>query len=231
VADELEKHYVGVPVEVTPNGVDGARFRPDREMRRKVRESEGIPDAETVALFLGGDWHTKGLAVAIEGLAEAWRNGASNLRLWVVGRGDEARHRELARRLGVPDHVRFFGFRPDAERLLQAADIFVLPSLYESFCLSAYEAAACGLPVVTTRVGGVEELIGADEGGILVERTPAAVGQALARLASDRALAARMGTAALGRARRYTWERSVEDVTACYERLLAETVSLVKASA
>jgi glycosyltransferase involved in cell wall biosynthesis len=173
-----------------------------------------------VALFVGGDWHRKGLAVAIHGLAAAQLPHSGRLQLWVVGRGDQHRFADLARAAGVGDRVRFFGQPAEAERFYQAADIFVLPSLYEGFSLVALEAAACGLPVVATRVGFIEELVGDEEAGLIVPRTPAAVGTALARLAGDPALRARQGAVARRRAQSYTWSRSAHGVLDLYDQLL-----------
>ena len=113
---------------------------------------------------MGGDWSRKGLRAAVEAVATPTRNGVA-LRLWVVGPGDEPRYRALAGSLGVGDRVAFFGPRADTETYYRAADVFVLPSLYETFSLAAHEAAAAGLPVVGTPVSGVSGLVGARRGG------------------------------------------------------------------
>jgi UDP-glucose:(heptosyl)LPS alpha-1,3-glucosyltransferase len=171
-----------------------------------------------VALFVGGDWDRKGLAIAIESLAVAVDRGAE-LELWVVGAGDERRFRRIAERAGVSARVRFFGFRAVADPYYAAADVFVLPTAYEAHPLVPHEAAAAGLPVVVTRVNGVDELIGEDEAGMLVERNPDAVGAALARLALDHELRERLGRAARARTRELTWERSSERMVSLYRRL------------
>jgi glycosyltransferase involved in cell wall biosynthesis len=220
VGQELARHYHGVPVAITPNGVDGERFAPAPDAREDLRREEGVGAHDVVALFLGGDWHRKGLAVAIRGLAAAQLKPAGRLQLWVVGRGDQPRFAALARASGVGDRVRFFGQPAEVERFYQAADIFVLPSLYEGFSLVALEAAACGLPVVATRVGFIEELVGEEEAGLIVPRTPAAVGTALTRLAADPALRARQGAVGRRRAQSYTWGRSAHGVLDLYEKLL-----------
>lgn len=222
VRRELERHYPGVSTELTPNGVDLHRFRPDAGMRAQVRREAGVGDDDVVALFVGGDWDHKGVAVAIRGLAEARRVGAPRLWLWVVGRGDEQRFRAIARRAGVEDAVEFVGPQRETDRFYQAADVFILPSLYETFSLVAHEAAASGLPVVATRVSGIVDLVGEDQAGILVDRMPRAVGDALARLASDPALRARLGEEGRRRAQGYSWARSVAAVRDVYRRLLEE---------
>jgi UDP-glucose:(heptosyl)LPS alpha-1,3-glucosyltransferase len=222
IEHELQRHYPDVPVALTPNGIDSQRFRPDLDVHEQLRRLEAVPSGDVVTLFVGGDWDHKGLGIALEGLAGAIGLTSRRLHLWVVGRGNEKRYLELARQLGVQEHVRFFGFSRQVERFYQAADIFVLPTLYESFSLAAYEAAASGLPVVATRVSGVDQLVGDGEAGILVDRNSEAVATALAQLASDSALRGQMGDVGLRRARACTWGRSVEAITKSYERLLAE---------
>jgi glycosyltransferase involved in cell wall biosynthesis len=215
IAEELDTHFPGIPVVVTPNGVDQNRFRPCVGDRAPLR-AEGRPP---VALFVAGDWAGKGLALAIEGLAEAVRRGAESLELWIVGRGDERRFARLALRCGVADRLRFLGFREDVERFYQAADIFVLPSNYEAHSLVAHEAAAAGLPLVVTRVNGFERLVGDNRAGALVERDPRSIGAALARLALDPELRRRQSIEARTRARAFTWERSTDGVLSLYRDL------------
>lgn len=223
MASELERHYPGVRVAVTPNGIDVDRFSPDPAERKRVRIEEGVKPSEVVVLFVGGDWNRKGLDIAIEGLACALDEERS-LRLWVVGRGDERRLRLLTRQRGIEEFVTFFGPRQDTERFFRAADLFLLPTQYESFSLAAYEAAACGLPVVGCRVNGVEDLV-ADGAGLLVDRTADAVGHALVRLAPDRELRRLMGAKARRRALEYTWERSIDSVLELYRSLIEEAQS------
>jgi glycosyltransferase involved in cell wall biosynthesis len=219
IGRELETHFAVAPVVVTPNGVDRDRFRPDDRARAELREACGVTPDEMVALFVGGDWDRKGLAVAIAGLAEAKRAGADVV-LWVVGDGDERRFADEARRWGVADRVRFFGFRKDSERFCQAADVFVLPTLYEAHPLSPHEAAACGLPVVVTRVNGVNELVGDGDAGAVVERSAAAVGAALARLAADPSLRARQRGRAAERAAAFTWQHASDVYRELYASLV-----------
>jgi glycosyltransferase involved in cell wall biosynthesis len=216
VARELETHYPGVPIVITPNGVDALRFRvPNEPDRPGVRHLQN----PLVALFVGSDWDAKGLGTAIEGLAEARRVSAERVELWVVGRGDTRRFRRLAEDNGVAECVRFFGFRGDVEHFYDAADVLVLPSMYEADPLVVHEAAAAGLAVVVTRVSGVEELVGDDEGGFIVDRDPAAVGAAIARLAVDEPLRRQQAAAARANARAMSWERSTAGVIDVYRRL------------
>jgi UDP-glucose:(heptosyl)LPS alpha-1,3-glucosyltransferase len=213
VGREVERHFPGIETHITPNGVDVSRFRPDPDVRVEVRAELGVAETTFVALFVGGDWDRKGLALAIEGLARA---RIANAELWVVGRGDEKRFGALAGRHGV--EARFFGMRDDAERFFQAADCFVLPTLYETFSLVAYEAAASALPVVASCVSGIDELL---EGGsgIIVERDAGSIGRAISTLAADESLRRDLGTRGRERASTFDWQRSVASVVTLYRAL------------
>jgi glycosyltransferase involved in cell wall biosynthesis len=222
VREDLDRHYRGVPITVIPNGVDSARFAPSIESRRRLRRELGLSDDDVVALFVGGDWQRKGLALAIDGLAAAQRQTEVPLRLWVVGGGDPRPFIELATRRGAAEAVRFFGRVPAIEPYYQAADLFILPSRYEGFSLVAFEAAACGLPIVATRVGCIGELV-SDDAGVIVEGTADSVGSALRRLAADRPWRASLGAAARRRAELYSWGRAEREVVGLYRRLLGPT--------
>lgn len=220
VAREVETHYPGLSVSLTPNGIDVGRFRPDEHDRRGTRVSLGVPPGRCVALFVGGDWDGKGLALAIEALAKV-RAGGDDVDLWVVGHGDEARFIALARSLGVQQSVCFFGRRSDTERFYRAADVFVLPSAYETFSLVCFEAAAAGLPLVIPSLSGAGELAGKGGAGIIVEREPSSIAAALAALVRDPAKRAHLGLEARRQAGRFTWEASAASVAVVYRELLS----------
>ena len=184
MAEELGEKYPDVAVEETPNGVDLDRFRPDPATRLAVRSEVNVDDRTTVALFVGGDWDRKGLALAIDALAVARAAGAA-VELWVLGSGDERRFRAQADTAGVAGTVRFLGRRPEMERYYQAADVYLCCSSYEAFSLALLEAAACALPLVATRVGGVAEVLEGpgEPGGVVVARRAEEVGAVLGELA------------------------------------------------
>ena len=220
VAQEIKAAYPGVETVVTTNGVDHDRFAPDPEAYRRARAEIGVDPNAFVALFVGGDWDRKGLAVAIRGLAYARESGVPAT-LWVVGPGERARFAQLAAELGVGEDVRFFGHRSDPERFYKAADACVLPTLYETFCIAAFEAAAAGLPLVVTAVHGAADLV-ARGAGIGIDRTGESVGAALAHLGADAELRASMGSVGRKESRSFTWGRSVQAVTSGYDRILTQ---------
>ena len=199
-AADLRRFYPSVRVAVMPLGIDLRRFSPDDEDGRRFREEHGVPADAVVALFVDQQHRPlKGLDLAIEAFAAARRAGGGPDLLWVVGAGNES-HAALAAELGVGEDVRFLGYTAEMERCYRGADLFVLPTVYETFCRAAHEAAACGLPVVAPPVNGIRELIGADEAGLIARRDAGDLGRALGELASDPARRARMGAVARKRA-------------------------------
>ena len=144
------------------------------------------------------------------------------LKVLVAGDGPErARLEEGARRLGVANTVLFLGIRRDVPAVLAAVDVAVLSSDYEGSPLSVMEYMAAAKPVVSTRVGGVPELVKDDVHGLLVEpRDPEALAEAVARLLRDPALAKRLG--AVGRKRQqreFSLEAMVRRIEDLYEEL------------
>ena len=137
------------------------------------------------------------------------------------GREREALQAQIAR-AGLEERVKLIGFRNDPAALMQAGDVFVLPSAVESFGLVLIEAMSVARPVVAIRAGGPVEIVEHGETGYLV--APAAVdelGNALLTLLSDAQLRRRMGAAGHARfLKRYTVERMTRGTIEVYERAL-----------
>jgi UDP-glucose:(heptosyl)LPS alpha-1,3-glucosyltransferase len=150
VRHEIRTRY-GVATErlrVIPNPVDLERFHPGRRMP--------LDAPGPVWLFVGAGFPRKGLDTAIRALAAA---GSSQAQLWVAGRDEPAPWRALAERLGLADRVRFLGVRADLETLYASASALVLPTRYDAFSNACLEAAASGIPLVTSGANGAAELI------------------------------------------------------------------------
>jgi glycosyltransferase involved in cell wall biosynthesis len=208
VASEVRRHFPRMRERtvVIPNGVDTKVFSPNGEA------SDGSGNGTLRALFVGGEWERKGLRPAIEALPHA--PGAE---LTVVGAGDAEAFSRTAERLGVGDRVRFVGATADIASWYRRSDVFVLPTAYESFSLVSYEAAACGLPLLVTRVSGIEDLLRDGVNGWFVERDPADIAARLRRLRAEPALRRSMGEAARRDSLEYSWSR----VVSCYRELYA----------
>ena len=139
--------YPAERIDVVPNGVPLADFRPDPEARTLRRKILRLREDEIAVLFVGSGWERKGLRYAIE----AVNSLGKRFRLFVAGRG---RGRKIDGR-----GVQRLGAVRDLPALYAAADIFLLPTLYDPFSNACLEALAAGLPVITTRDNGFSEII------------------------------------------------------------------------
>ena len=221
---DLERHYPGVPVALTPRGVDTERFRPDPESRRESRRELGIGSDEVVALHVATPNPLKGLPILLQAMALLEKRARPVPLLLVAGSGHDW-VRPLADGLGISARVKLLGHRRDIERIYRAADMFVLPTLYEAFCRSAHEAAATELPVVAPPgVCGIEELVGENQAGLLPARDPESVAQTIEQLAAHPDLRVKLGKEGRRRSLEKPPELFAERTVECYERLLAESL-------
>lgn len=118
-------------------------------------------------------------------------------RLDLIGDGPDRAHlQSLCDELRLREHVQFLGFRDNVRELLAAATVFVLPSISEGISLTLLEAMAAGLPVVATKVGGNQEVVVANETGLLVPaESPRELAKGILRIIQDPDLARRLGNA------------------------------------
>ncbi len=207
------------PIDVIHNFVDLGRFHPDREpARRRAFARTG----EALLVHVSNFRPVKRSTAAVEVLARVVRERPAVLLM--VGDGpDRAACEARARELGVRDRVRFVGAQAEVESLLPLADLFLLPSEYESFGLAALEAMACGTPTIAFAAGGLPEVIedGVD-GRLLPPHDDAAMGDAVLELLGDDGRRAAMGLAARASAeRRFALDRIVPAYEAVYERAVA----------
>ena len=176
-------------VTVIPNAVPAA------SRKRTV----AAPSGAVQILFLGNPSRRKGLHDLIAALAlEPMRS--LQWRLSVAGGGNEvASFRELSQAAGISDRVRFLGWvdRPATMRLLESADILVLPSYAEGMAMSVLEAMSYGLCIVCTPVGSLKDVVENEISALVVQPGKInALAAALRRALSDPALRARLGAEA-----------------------------------
>jgi len=135
-------------IDIVRNGVPIDRFCFDSTRREKGRADLKLQDDEIALLFVGSGWERKGLRFAIDAI-ERCKN--LKLRLLVAGRGNSRGYKS--------DRVQFLGEVADLAPIYAAADIFLLPTIYDPFSNACLEALASGLPVITTRSNGFSEII------------------------------------------------------------------------
>src|SRR5437588_4000754 len=159
-------NYPSDKIEIVRTGVPLEKFRFDRELREKSRNDLKLKPDEIAVLFAGSGWERKGLRFAIEAV-ELCRD--RKLRLLVAGRGDARGYKP--KRFFTKEPVRFLGEVADMRQIYAAADIFILPSIYDPFSNACLEALASGLPVITTRDNGFSEIIENGVHGSIVDRS------------------------------------------------------------
>jgi hypothetical protein len=187
-----------------------------------MREVVGVPADVPLAGIIARLTEQKAHRDLFE--AMAFTPGLAGLHLIVVGDGNlRYELRVKVESLGLSPRVRFLGARRDMGDLLNAIDIFVMPSLWEGLPLSMVLAMGARLPVVATRVAGIPEVVEHDVTGLLVPPAdPAALGAALARLVSDPELGWQLGQAASAFVRPLRRGRLHHSRHRSYDRLLAK---------
>jgi glycosyltransferase involved in cell wall biosynthesis len=129
-----------------------------------------------------------------------------------------------ARELGIAERCIFLGHRSDVPDLLAAADLFVLPSLYEGLPISVLEAMVAQRPVVATAIGGTNEAVVHEQTGLLVPpRDAVALASAIRRVQADRTLAGRLAVAGRKRIEReFSSEATADHVMRIYDDIMTE---------
>lgn len=158
VTNEIADLY-GYPadkIELVRNGVPLDKFRFDPEFREKCRADLNLKPDHVALFFAGSGWERKGLLFAIEAMALCKDR---KLRLLVAGCGDARPYKATPLRFWREDPVQFLGEVAGLVPVYAAADIFILPTIYDPFSNACLEALACGLPVITTRSNGFTEII------------------------------------------------------------------------
>ena len=190
------------------NGVDIERFRPGQQERRDSILPRGFADHDSIVIGSVGRLEpVKDQLTLVRAFTELCLRRPLDIRLRLVLIGDGSLRHELESLVAQGDigkRVWLAGSTENVPQLLQAMDVFVLPSLAEGISNTILEAMACGLPVVATRVGGNEELVVEGETGFLVSRSdPGAMAETLLHYLEDDTLRDRHGAAARRRVEKH----------------------------
>lgn len=205
---------------VIPNGIDTREFRPHAGADADEGAGEHEPETFTimsVCRFVG----RKGIPYLLRAMPEIVA-AVPHARLRIVGEGERREEWEgIVRELGMESCVEFPGHVPHDRlaEVLNSADVFVLPSLYEGMSNTLLEAIACGLPVVVTDTGGTRELVSGN-GIVVPQRNPGAIAEAVRRIATDAGLRAEMGRRSRAIAEEYSWERVAEQYLDLYRQVV-----------
>lgn len=183
-------------VEVIHHGTDVETFARTTQSVKDARQALGIPDDRVAVGIVGRIAPEKGHHILLQ--AAQTLGDRYPMQYVVIGNGpDEAQMRQSAQQMGLADRVLFTGFRDDVNNAMSALDIVTVPSTWNEPCSAVVQQAmALSKPVIGTSVGGTPEMVRDGQSGLLVPPSdPAALADAVARLAGDAFLRRRMGTA------------------------------------
>jgi glycosyltransferase involved in cell wall biosynthesis len=212
VSRHLTKFFGRSDAWVIPNAVDVVHFTPEARSARRAsaRERFGLTPETFALLLIGNDWEKKGLATLLHSMAECHD---LPLKLVVAGRDDPALFAPLLNKLQLHPRVQFEPSSSDVIQFYAAADLYVSPSLEDSFALPPIEAMACGLPVITSvNNGGSQIITNSVDGFVLEDPCDAQAVAALIRnLFAHPDVSRRVGESAARTARGYSWDRNAEE--------------------
>lgn len=227
VVSNATKDYVlslgAEPAKVTVlhNGVDLIRFRPIAGARDTVRMNLGIPKNAIVVLTVRRLVYKNGIDTFVEAADIALKKNP-NIIFLVGGKGpDEKSARAKIRRLGIEKNFRLEGFVSDADlpSFYNAADFFVLPSKSgEGLPLVALEAMACGLPIIATDVGGINEVLQNKYGKLVAPNMPDMLAEAILDYAYADLSSSKLDVRGLME-ENYSWDKNVDSLVEIYEQL------------
>ena len=176
-------------------GVDTARFFPNFDNRKIVREQLNISEETILLLFLGRLNKDKGILDLAEVVNEIIEKDKKNISLLVVG-PDEENIKSKIQKLckNSINKIHFIEFTNQPEKYMSAADIFCLPSYREGFGMAALEAGACALPVITSRIYGLIDAVKEDYTGLFHEvRNKNQIKNCIIRLVDNKELREKLG--------------------------------------
>ena len=207
-------------IHIIPHGV-GEKFRKCRPgtIGAKLKKEYQLP--ERFVLYLGAIEAKKNIARLLEAFAILVTNGrAGKAKLVLAGGGGGGAYdvKAAIARAGLEDHVIVTGYVSDEAvvPLINMAESFVYPSLYEGFGLPPLEAMACGIPTVVSDATCLPEVVG--DGALIAPATDAeGLAEQIGRLMGDAALQKTMSRRGQNRAKEFTWERTAKKTLDLYE--------------
>ena len=218
--ETMQNYNVKKDIEVIPNFIDTNIFKPidAKNLRRLI-----APNGESVLIHVSNFRAVKRVQDAIRAFKLVLDAGVKCKFLFVGDGPDRSECQALARELGVAQHVPFLGKQSELAALLAASDIFLIPSGNESFGLSALEAMACGVPVISSDVGGLPEVnVDGETGYVVPMGNIEALAERIRELLENEALRKKMGQASLVRA---TTLFSIEELIPRYEEMYERVLS------
>lgn len=198
---------------VIPNGIDLDHFR---SKNKKIREDNRAPIIGTI----GNLNIQKGQKYLIEAMPEILRI-YPHATLEIIGEGPERSDLlALSQTLEIEHNIALLGQKNNIGEYLNRWDLFVLPSIAETFGIVILEAMAAGVPVVAAKVGGIKDIVKNGDEGILVEaRIPAALSRAMLKILDSPVLAAKLKRGGIERVKDFDWKKIIVELEDLYQEI------------
>lgn len=219
-------------IRITPEAA-GPEYSPGGDPMALAEVRSRLRVGDRYLFNVGGLDVRKNLPALIEAFARALPRLAGPAQLVIAG----AAHSDnpavfpglepVIERFRVGSHVRLIGRVSETDKLAlyQGASLYVTPSLYEGFGLTALEAMACGVPTIAANRTSLPEVVG--DGGLLVEPEPEPLAAAIASVLNDPVRAADLRARGLARAAEFSWERTARLTMAAYEQAVSNQQSAI----
>jgi glycosyltransferase involved in cell wall biosynthesis len=204
------------------SGVELEKYPGSKIDSSSTRTALGIPSDAPVVGTVGRLIPIKGSNFLIEAAAEVIKEKPQAVFVF-LGEGElQGEMEERALQLGIRDHVKFLGWRPDVASILSTFDVFAFPSLNEGMGKALVEAMAMGKPVVASNVSGIRDLVVNGENGFLVPPAKSAVlAEKIVYLLKNSHVRRAFGTAGRKKAEGYSADSMVEEIDKLYSALLS----------
>lgn len=214
---------IQVPIKAISNGIDLSKFRPGR-VPAGLREKYNIPERVPVVTYLGRLDSEKHVGALVKAFAEVLQHTKAHL--MIVGSGNDYENLgELAKELGIADHVTLTGRIPEEDKpgIHRIGKVFVMSSPVELQCISMLEAMASGLPVVGVDDGALAELVHDGKNGYLVQTDDSeAMADRIVRLLSDEKLREKMAKESVKIAKTHDIQHTLDEFEKIYKQVIAD---------
>jgi glycosyltransferase involved in cell wall biosynthesis len=218
-------------IEVISNPIDVKRMARPQDFDRTAKRAElGLTDDDLALVFVAlGHFERKGLPLLLDAISKL---NNEHVKLIVIGGMPDllSVYKKRVEELGIADQVNFVGLQKDIRPFLWAVDLFTFPSYYETFSLVSFEAAAAGLPLLVSKLHGVEDFLVHGENGWQVERTPASIMKYIEKALNEPEQLATMAQVALNKVQHYdlphfieAWRRKYQSLRIAQEQTTVST--------
>ncbi|MCH1920494.1 glycosyltransferase family 4 protein [Shewanella sp. A3A] len=207
-AERFSKFYPSVRdrIHIIPNGINLDIYKSDLTIRQEYRNSLGYKEDDFCLIFIGHEFERKGLRFIIDALCEL----ELRVKLIVVGGGSTDavdKYKAYCKKKGVADRVNFLGVRTDVPYIINASDLFVLPSSYETWALVGLESMATKKPVLMHPTGGISDYLVDGKNGFNIDLNKESIVEKVNELLTNPSLYNDMCNEALATSKIYSWDR------------------------